>query len=219
MNRFRLAAIDLDGTLLPDDSSGVHLARVIGHATELAELEARYNRGEISNEEVATADGAYYRGHRVADMAAYLADISVISGAEEGLTELRAAGIDTILATVAWTHASEYFRVRLGFESASGCGLEVDIDGTFTGRVAVQFDELDKLAFVEAEVADRRIEWEQVVAIGDSRSDVPIFRKAGLAIALNGSAEARQAAHVSVDGQDFRDVLPFILGSQTGARR
>jgi phosphoserine phosphatase len=48
-------------------------------------------------------------------------------------------------------------------------------------------------------------------AVGDGRSDVPLFTEIGLAIALNATpAAARATAHVSVDGTDLRTVLPLL---------
>ena len=50
----------------------------------------------------------------------------------------------------------------------------------------------------------------EVVAVGDSRSDIPLFGKVGLAIALNATQAACEAAHLSLDGQDLTLILPHI---------
>ena len=57
-------------------------------------------------------------------------------------------------------------------------------DGTLTGTVDRYFDEHDKLRFVAAGVPDNGYSLQDVVAIGDSRSDLPLFRHAAASIAL-----------------------------------
>ncbi|WP_405503257.1 HAD hydrolase family protein [Streptomyces niveus] len=48
------------------------------------------------------------------------------------------------------------------------------------------------------------------VAVGDSRSDLPLFEEVGYSIAFNGTPEARGAATAAVDGDDLRAVLPLL---------
>lgn len=50
----------------------------------------------------------------------------------------------------------------------------------------------------------------QCAAVGDSRSDVPLFAEAGLSIAFNADRQAREAASVSVDGNDLQTVIPLL---------
>ncbi|MFJ8230181.1 hypothetical protein ACIQ9E_09525 [Streptomyces sp. NPDC094448] len=47
-------------------------------------------------------------------------------------------------------------------------------------------------------------------AVGDSRSDLPLFAPVGLSVAFNASAGAPETATVAVDGDDLRSVLPFL---------
>ncbi|MFD5065698.1 HAD hydrolase family protein [Streptomyces sp. NPDC058394] len=50
----------------------------------------------------------------------------------------------------------------------------------------------------------------QCADVGDSRSDVPLFAEAGLSIAFNADRQAREAASVSVDGNDLQTVIPLL---------
>jgi len=47
-------------------------------------------------------------------------------------------------------------------------------------------------------------------AIGDSASDLPLFRAVGLPIALNGAPEIRAAAALALQTRDLTDVLPWL---------
>lgn len=51
---------------------------------------------------------------------------------------------------------------------------------------------------------------DDVVAVGDSRSDLPPFAAAGGPVALNATQDARKAATYTLDTEDLRDVLPFL---------
>jgi phosphoserine phosphatase len=49
-----------------------------------------------------------------------------------------------------------------------------------------------------------------VAAVGDSRSDVPLFERVGMSIALNATPDARAAATHALDTEDLRDVLALL---------
>jgi phosphoserine phosphatase len=83
-------------------------------------------------------------------------------------------------------------------------------DGRLTGEVVAHFGEHDKPRYVRDYGRRDGIEFDQTVAVGDSRSDLPLFREVGRAIALNATEDARSAAHVAVDSDNLRDVLSHI---------
>jgi phosphoserine phosphatase len=46
------------------------------------------------------------------------------------------------------------------------------------------------------------IDLAECIAVGDSRSDFPLFEAVGLSIALNATAQAREAASVALDTEN-----------------
>lgn len=58
--------------------------------------------------------------------------------------------------------------------------------------------------------AELGLERNRCAAVGDGRSDIPLFTEVGLAVAFNATPAARSAAHTSVDGSDLRAVLPIL---------
>jgi phosphoserine phosphatase len=82
--------------------------------------------------------------------------------------------------------------------------------GVLSGVVSRYFDEHDKLHFVQEWCAERGYALSQVAAIGDSRSDVPLFREVGLSIALNATPDARNVAMHALDTDDLRDLLTLL---------
>jgi phosphoserine phosphatase len=53
---------------------------------------------------------------------------------------------------------------------------------------------------------------QQVVAIGDSRSDLPLFAAVGYSVALNATSDARVAARATADGSSFLTALRAVPG-------
>src|SRR5262249_26049242 len=85
----------------------------------------------------------------------------------------------SVLATLAWDVVGAHLCDRFGFDRAYGPRLEV-IDGCYGGQVAELFDELSKRDFAVSVAAELGVELGRCAAVGDGRSDVPLFAEVGL---------------------------------------
>ena len=209
-NRWRLACFDLDGTLTRGTTVSQHLADRLGQGEQMAALERRYAAGEISNSVVAEETASSYRGIPLEKVVTHLSDIPCIKGIDATLAALGERQIESLLCTVTWSLAAEEFRRRHGFVAASGTEIELDSDGVPTGEVKRHFDEWDKLEFVRSYCKVNDVDLAECIAVGDSRSDIPLFEAVGFSIALNATPQAREAASVSLDTEDLTDVLDLI---------
>lgn len=206
----KLVSFDLDGTLFPDTTSGSELARLLGHLDQMRDLEARYARSEISNADVARADAQAYKGRSVEELQKAVLAIPLISGFKETVHYLRVHNIHLLIVTLAWSFVARTLVERYGLDGCAGPVLE-ESDGQFTGKVEKDFEDFDKPLFVQAYAEQRGFSLSQCVAIGDSRSDIPMFRKVGVAIALNATGQARGEADFSIDTKDLTEILPLIV--------
>lgn len=186
-----------------------HLADRFGHGEQMEELERRYASGQISNSVVAEEQAAMYRGKTESEVIAALADITCISGIDTTLRTLREHRIESLLCTVTWTFAAEEFQRRHRFLAASGTQIAL-ADGVLTGAVQRHCNERDKLDFVRAYCDSAGIRLADCIAVGDSRSDVPLFEAVGFSIAINASPQAQAAADVAIDTDDLIDILQLI---------
>jgi phosphoserine phosphatase len=200
---------DVDGTLVPDITSGQHLAQVLGRADVGRDVEARYAAGTLTSREAAVIYARTWTGRTVAEVPGFLASLPLVAGIAETVLWCRRHHLVPVLATLAWDVVGTYLCDRFGFDRACGPRLEV-IDGAFSGRVAEPFDEQSKRSFAARVAAGLGVELRRCAAVGDGPSDVPLFAEVGFAVAFNAGPATRAAAHASVDGPDLRAVLPLL---------
>ena len=209
LDTYPVVAFDLDGTLLRGTTVSLLLAQWLGQAEEIAELERAFRAHEISNRAIADRSAGWLAGQSTTVAWAILTDGVWIDGMQETFRTLRAAGVSLLLGTVTWRFVAEILRERYGFAAASGTEMQVT-NGVLSGRVTRYFDAHDKVRFVEEWCARNGYTMSQVAAVGDSRSDVPLFERAGMSIALNATPDARAVATHVLDTDNLCDVLALI---------
>lgn len=84
------------------------------------------------------------------------------------------------------------------------------VGSDYDGTVAEHFNEYDKRNRALQLVAEHGVSIDHCCAIGDSRSDLPLFAAVPTSLALNAGAAARAAASAAVDTKDLRDVIPWL---------
>lgn len=200
---------DVDGTLVPQASSGQHLADLLGHGEVVREAEARYAAGTVSNQDVSVVDARGWAMRTPAEIRGYLGSLPLVDGIADTVSWCRRHGLTPVLTTLAWEPVGTYLCERFGFDRACGPSLEV-IDGRYSGEVAKHFDETDKRDFAVSVAAELGVKLARCAAIGDSRSDLPLFAEVGMAVAFNATPAACAAAHKTAEGTDLRVILPLV---------
>jgi phosphoserine phosphatase len=209
---------DVDGTLIPGTSSGQHLAGHLGHAEMVREAEAGYATGKLTNQQVADLDAAGWAGRTPAEVRGFLESVPLVDGIAETVAWCRARDVAPVLATLAWDVVGSHLCERFGFDRSCGPRLEL-AGGRYRGTVAAHFDEIGKRDFAVTVAGELGVPLEHCAAIGDSRSDLPLFAEVGLAIAWNAGPDARAAAHTVLDGSDIRAVIPHLAAWLLGTVR
>lgn len=190
----------------------MHLAGFLGHRAELSAAEDAYAASELDNRQVSELDAAGWAGVPAARVDGWLAGLPLVAGIAETVAWCRARGLAPVLATLAWTPVGGWLARRFGFRAFGGPQLEV-VDGRFTGRVARHFDEFDKRDLALAQARELGLVPAVCAAVGDSRSDLPLFRAVGVSVAFNASPQACRAASHTADGGDLRAVLPALAAA------
>jgi phosphoserine phosphatase len=206
----QLVSFDLDGTLVRGSTVSLEMGRVLGHLDRIRDLEARYARHEISNAEIAIQDARACRDRSVAEIERAVLGIPLIEGFRDVVRTLKDRGTRTLIVTVTGSFAARAIAKEYGVDDYAGCELE-EANGRFTGRVSRHFEENDKVRFVKEYCSKYGLGLSRCAAVGDGRSDIPLFGAVGLAIALNATPQARAASRVTLDTDDLRDILPYVV--------
>lgn len=209
MQQWKLASFDLDGTLITGTSSAEHLSEKMGNLAQVRKYEEKYSRGEISSKEFGEFDAARYQGYSKSEIYRHLEDVPLIKHVSETVEYFGSLKIPCVISTMAWDCIGEFVATRYGFIDWSGPSLEMD-DDKFTGNVDTYFHETEKVTFIEGICLKRDILMSEVVHVGDSRSDFPLFEAAGHSIAFNGCEEACRLAAVSLRSNSLLDVINVV---------
>lgn len=200
---------DVDGTLVSTGSSSSHLAARLGHREALDEAERQYADGILTNRQVSEIDAAGWRGASTSAVDRWLEDLPVLTGVELMVAWCRSHRVAPVLASLAWQPVTASLARRFGFV-ANG-GPRVGVTGqTHDGTVAEHFDEFDKRDAALRYALTRGVPIERCCAIGDSRSDIPLFEVVPAALALNATGAARAAASSAIDTMDLSEVVPWL---------
>ncbi len=202
---------DVDGTLVPGTSSSQHLAGYLGHLDVLRRAEDDYAEGRMDNGAVSSLDARGWRMRPEADVVRFLMDLPLVAGILEVVAWCRRNELAPYLATLAWEPVGRYLCDRFGFDGACGPTLEVQ-GGRYTGEVRTHFDEFDKRDFALRVADGLGLSYSACSAVGDSRSDLPLFAEVGFPVAFNASPAVQAVAAASVDGPDLRAVLAPLAG-------
>lgn len=205
----RAIFFDVDGTLVPETSSSQHLAGFLGHYDELVAAENAYAAGKLDNFAVSVLDAAGWQSHHKDDIDRWIAQLPLVDGIPEVVAWCRDRDIQPYLATLAWQPVGEYLCDRFGFEGSCGPRLSSS-RGVFSGGVESHLDEFGKRDLAFEVVRSLGLEPVDCIAVGDSRSDLPLFACVGFAVAFNAGDAAQAAANVSIDSNDLRDILPAL---------
>ncbi|MDR2988284.1 MAG: haloacid dehalogenase-like hydrolase [Nocardiopsaceae bacterium] len=200
---------DVDGTLVTGKSSAQYLAGFIGHEDLVAAAYAEWDAGLRDSASVELLDAGGWAGVSRGEVREWLTGLPLVDGIPDVLAWCSRNDVLAALATLAWEPVGEYLCDVFGFEASCGAGLEL-ADGCYTGAVAHHFGPFAKRDFAQELAGSAGLSMNRCAAIGDSRSDVPLFGDVGLAVAFNGDEHVMDIADVQISGNDLREVLPAL---------
>lgn len=169
----RLAAFDLDGTLLRGQTACEAIAEGIGRLERMTELEAM--RADQVREVIPAREemAGWYPPFTRDELRRHLAALRVAPGVDEGFRLLRDHGFRLAIVSITWEFAVEWFAARRGADYWVGTGLSPD--GAIT-----HFWPQGKATWLERLARDLGVDMRRVAAVGDSRADIPMLRSAGV---------------------------------------
>ncbi|MFT2212943.1 HAD family hydrolase [Rhizobium giardinii] len=165
----RLAAFDVDGTLLRGENICGCIGRNIGRSTEMDAFELLRSRDDITTGREAMLEWCLPFGK--ARLIEHLAELRLAPGVIQGFARLKAAGVKIALVSITWQFAVEWLASELGADYAVGTGWRED-------NTLSHFWPEDKAIYLNSLLAELKLAPGSLAAVGDSHGDIPMLNLA-----------------------------------------
>lgn len=194
-----IVAFDLDGTLLPINSSWELVHRLLGTVDAVRKYRIMYERGEISYREWAELDVSTWRGKDFSVVLREIENIGLMDNAKEAISMLKeegflvgiiSSGLDILASKVCKELDMDFcYSARLEMDGNEVIGIKEELPPEEKGKI---------IANVAANLG---VEMKNVGYVGDGDSDLSVFRmNIGIKIAYRPrSQEIRKLADFVVN--------------------
>jgi phosphoserine phosphatase len=208
---FKLVIFDLDGTLTKERSIWEYIHKQLGKWFGFAEeYQKKFLAGEISYDRFCELDAVVWKGMKVEALSRIVQKVPFHSGVDELIGHLKQKGLKLTMVSSGLSLLSSWVHQRYGFDYSVSNDLLYE-DGILTGKVKIQVYYDQKAVWVKRILKQFRVKPEEIIAIGDSKGDLELFRIAGFSVAFNSSCrDLDQMASVCVQSQNLVDVIPKL---------
>jgi phosphoserine phosphatase len=208
---FKIVIFDLDGTLTKERSIWEYIHKQLGKWYGFAEeYQKKFFAGEISYDRFCELDAEVWKGMKVEALSKIIQRVPFHSGVDELIGHLKHKGLKLGMVSSGLSLLANWVHQRYGFDYSVSNDL-LHENGTLTGKVKIQVYYDQKAAWVKKILKQFGVKSEEMIAIGDSKGDLDLFRMAGLSVAFNSSCkDLDQMASVCVQSENLADVIPQL---------
>jgi phosphoserine phosphatase len=212
---YELVCFDMDGTLTTQRSSWGWVHDV--YEVDNGESYYAFCSGEIDEPEFMRRDIALWKN---ADPDVTIDKISRIfrtmpltEGIQETVAALKSEGMRCVIVSGGIDIAAKMIADEFGFDAYIADSLETSEGGRLTGEGIMNVDLRDKGINVREFQKKYGTDKDRTVSIGNSFTDIGMFRNSGLSIAFNPIDEMTvEAADAVVRSDNISEVLDIIFG-------
>lgn len=213
--RYELACFDMDGTLTTVRSSWGWVHEVYG--VDNKESYDMFCSGEIDEPEFMRRDIALWKEVHpditMNDVARAFTSMPLTEGIQETVAALRSEEIRCVIVSGGIDVAAKMLTDEFGFDDYIADSLETYDDGRLTGEGVMNVDLRDKGISVREFQKKYDTDRDRTVSIGNSFTDIGMFRNSALSIAFNPMDEMTvDAADAVVRSKNISDILDIIFG-------
>lgn len=205
----KLAVFDLDGTLTNHHSVWEYIHKALGTWKNRGEkhLEQWVNN-EITYEQFAQRDAVEWQGLHIQRIRNIVDSIQITQGAGSRVKLVKDTGSMAIIISSGLDILADRVAGILDVDEYYTNRLMTDYVGRLTGEVRVRV-QADKKDAVLLEVRDRRnIKESEIMTVGDTYTDIPLFKKSGLSFAVRNNDDiSKEAKHTAEDLYEISDIL------------
>ncbi|WP_442953025.1 phosphoserine phosphatase SerB [Paucibacter sp. B51] len=215
LSHFRLAAFDMDSTLINIECID-EIAAAAGKKEEVAAITEAAMRGEITDfKDSLRRRLALLQGVPVSALEQVLQErLQFNPGARELCAALKAAGLKLLLVSGGFTFFTRYVAAELGMDWVRSNELEI-VDGRLTGALVMQpwgeiCDGEEKRRMLVQCAAEIGALPAQCIAVGDGANDLPMMGAAGLSVAFHAKPRVREQAMVAINAGGLDRLLEVL---------
>jgi len=207
--KFLLAALDMDGTVLEHESSWVALHRAFG-TTQAGEASLKlYTNGKIDYKEFMRRDiSSWPRGVTKGEIEKILSGYKLRAEAQPTIDELKRRGIKTALVTSGIDLLAERVAQDLGMDYWVANGLRFDEEGKVLSEGVGRVDPTRKdVAYLKL-LSDIGIPRERTIAVGDTVYDLRFLKSAAIGFMLAHTTRVNDPKIIHID--KLHDIFDHI---------
>lgn len=209
MSKIKLVSFDFDLTLTKHQTAIVHFSHQHNIVGQIKALEHEFVQGRINTKQFADTSASFFAGLSYDDIDIMMEELVLIDDCQQVINDLKARGIHVIISSVGYRALIRPIAQKLGIEWFSGADLAEETQ-IYSGKMASHFSEYNKITFVQKYAIENGIELQEVMAVGDSGTDVPLFNVVGKAIAFNANELAQKHAHHVINDESLRPILAHL---------
>lgn len=202
-----LVAFDFDSTLIEQEIID-ELAVRAGKGAEVAAITHAAMSGQIPYEESLRRRVAALAGLTETDLQAVADAVRFRPGFERLVAFLKTK--DAKIAVISGTFACMIDRLphREHFDAVHTNDLVLE-GGKVTGDVVVRVtsNKGDVLAGLQQQYG---IPHERTISVGDGSTDIALFKRSGLSVALNAKESVKRQANLALDSKDLGELVPHL---------
>lgn len=206
---FKVASFDMDGTLIYGTTSNLFFAELLYVKKEVLDLEVQLKKGEIDSRTFMVVVSEIMNKLTVDYIKRNFDLLPIIDGIQKTLHYLRKANIVPILVTTSNILFAECFKEKFGFEQVFGTVHEI----LPKGRIGIGkrvCSSKHKIQYVQELIEGLGGTMSEVIAIGDSFSDLPLFSRVGCSVAFNYDETLEGKADIYVKSNNIFSILHGI---------
>jgi phosphoserine phosphatase len=214
MKRYDLVCFDMDGVLTAIRSSWHWISVCLDVDNEPTYW--AYLKNEIDQPEFMRRDIALWKtampGIGRSDLIKFFREMPLTDGIQETVACLKSNGIRCVIVSGGIELAARMIAEEFGFDDHVADEICIGPEGDLTGEGVMNVDLKDKGISVKRFIEKYNTTKERTVSIGNSFTDIPMFKCSGMSIAFNPTDEyTSEAADLTVRSDNISDILDHIL--------
>ena len=199
----------MDGTLTLGTTSLQFYVTKLHQEKKAKELEELYKTHRIDDFQIANAYAEILKGISKKKFDDWTQQIPRVESIGETVKKFKEQGLIVGITSVGPYFASEVYQRLFGFDFVSG-SLHEFKNGIHAGRMIKTLTGRDKVIILDSICRRYRFSFSQIIAVGDSRSDLPIFEMAGFSIALNADENLKDKTDCFIKSNNLLEVYLAI---------